>query len=254
MREYTVVVDASNQAGDGVICLVRFLFIVRIAMKIIAKIETDFSSKFGVPRQSGLVAGLSGRVIFEPEYRKLEAVRGLEQFSHIWLLWEFSQTIRESWTPTVRPPRLGGNTRMGVFATRSPFRPNPIGLSSVKLEKIQTEAGLGPVLYVSGVDMTDQTPVFDIKPYLPYVDSHEDAVGGFTDEMVQQSLAVEIPEKMLGKIPEEQRQALVEVLAQDPRPSYQQDSNRIYGMEFAQLEVKFMVRDNVLTVCDVTEK
>lgn len=219
-----------------------------MGMKIIARIETDFPSKFGVPRQSGLVEQLPGRIIFEPEYRNPDAVRGLEGFSHIWVLWEFSETVRETWSPTVRPPRLGGNTRMGVFATRSPFRPNPIGLSSVKLDRIEIEAGLGAVLYVSGVDMVNQTPIYDIKPYLPYVDSHVEASGGFADGVRQRRLKVEIPRELLCDIPEEKRQALLEVLAQDPRPSYQQDARRVYGMEYAGLEVKFTVTDNVLTL------
>lgn len=225
---------------------------MEIRMKVIAKIETDFPTKFGVPRQSGLVERLSGRIVFEPEYRNPDAVRGLEEFSHIWILWEFSKAVRETWSPTVRPPRLGGNKRMGVFATRSPFRPNAIGLSCVKLEKIQIEEGLGPVLYVSGIDMIDQTPVYDIKPYLPYADSHPEAAGGFTDVTKEYRLKVEIPAALSGKVPDSCRDALREVLAQDPRPSYQQDDQRIYGMEFAGLEVKFTVKDNTLTVCYIS--
>lgn len=219
--------------------------------KVIAKIETDFPEKFGVPRQSGLVEELKGKIIFEPEYRNQDAVRGLEDFSHIWILWEFSKAVREDWSPTVRPPRLGGNTRMGVFATRSPFRPNNIGLSCVRLERIQTEENLGPVLYVSGVDMIDQTPIYDIKPYLPQADSHPEARGGFTEDTRDYCLAVEMPEQWKEKIPEQKRKALSAVLAQDPRPSYQKDPERVYGMTYAGMEVKFKVKEGVLTVCQV---
>lgn len=220
-------------------------------MKIIAKIETDFPEKFGLPRQSGLVPGLWGRIVFEPPYRNGDAVRGLEGYSYIWVLWKFSGAERETWSPTVRPPKLGGNTRVGVFATRSPFRPNPIGLSSVRLEKIQMEEGAGPVLYVSGIDMMDQTPIYDIKPYLPYVDCHPEALGGFTDRIGEQGLEVQIPEEMLASVPKEKRQPLLEVLAEDPRPSYQKDARRVYGMDYAGFEVKFRVEDGMLMVLSI---
>lgn len=219
--------------------------------KVIAKIKTDFPEKFGVPRQSGLVEELKGKIIFEPEYRNQDAVRGLEDFSHIWILWEFSKAVREDWSPTVRPPRLGGNTRMGVFATRSPFRPNNIGLSCVRLDRIRIEEKLGPVLYVSGVDMIDQTPIYDIKPYLPQADSHPEARGGFTEAAREYCLVVEMPEQWKEKIPEQQRKALTAVLAQDPRPSYQKDPERVYGMTYAGMEIKFTVKEGVLTVCQV---
>lgn len=219
-------------------------------MQRIARIETDFPTKFGIPRQSGLVSQLKGRVVFEPEFRNPDAVRGLEDFSHIWLLWQFSETMRDTWSPTVRPPRLGGNTRVGVFATRSPFRPNPIGLSSVCLERVELEGEKGPVLYVSGVDMVDQTPIYDIKPYLPYVDSHPEAVGGFADSGTPELLEVVFPQKM-ADLSGEQREALCGILAQDPRPPYQQDPERIYGMEFAGREVKFTVEEQVVTVISV---
>ena len=221
------------------------------AMKVIARIHTDFPTKFGVPRQSGLVESLKARIVFEPEYRRAEAVRGLEEFSHIWLLWQFSEAVRESWSPTVRPPRLGGNKRMGVFATRSPFRPNAIGLSSVKLDQIIQDPDHGPVLYVSGADLMDSTPIFDIKPYLPYTDCHPEAVGGFTDSHSYDQLEVVFPEDLLQQIPEDQREALIGVLAQDPRPSYLNDPGRLYGFEFGSFDVKFTVACSVLTVCRV---
>ncbi len=222
--------------------------------KVIARIETDFPTKFGIPRQSGLVEGLRGRIVFEPEYRSPDAVRGLEDFSHIWLLWGFSEAKREGWSPTVRPPRLGGNTRIGVFATRSPFRPNPIGLSSVRLEAVQIEENLGPVLYVSGIDMMNQTPIYDIKPYLPLADSHPQATAGFSEGVQRYHLEVVLPEIWKAKIPKEYQKTLVEVLAQDPRPSYQNDPNRVYGMSVGGMEVKFTVQQGVLTVCGVTKE
>lgn len=220
-------------------------------LRQIARIYTDFPTKFGIPRQSGVVGTLKGKIVFEEEYRNPEALRGLEDFSHLWLLWGFSQAVRKEWTPTVRPPRLGGNTRMGVFATRSPFRPNAIGLSSVKLEGILPEEGLGHVIYVSGIDMMDGTPIYDIKPYLPAFDSHPEAKGGFTDTARMTQLQVVIPKKQQKCIPEEVRETLEKVLAQDPRPRYQKDAERVYGMEFAGLEVRFQVRDDVLRVCEV---
>lgn len=222
-------------------------------MEIIARIHSDFSTKFGIPRQSGLVGSLKSMVVFEPEYRNPDALRGLEGFSHIWLIWEFSEAVRETWSPTVRPPRLGGNKRLGVFATRSPFRPNAIGLSSVKLDSIETHPEFGVVLYVSGADLMDKTPIFDIKPYIPYTDSHPDAVGGFTDLANDYLLNVYFPDQWLGMVPESRREALLEVLAHDPRPSYQNDSARIYGFEFAGFDVRFSVNNGVLTVCEIVK-
>lgn len=223
-----------------------------ITMKVIARIHSDFSTKFGIPRQSGLVPELRARIIFEPEYREKDAVRGIEGFSHIWLIWQFSQAVRSTWSPTVRPPRLGGNTRIGVFATRSPFRPNSIGLSCVELERVEIDPELGPVLYIKGADLLDGTPIFDIKPYLPLVDSKPDARGGFVTENPHEKLQVVFPEHWLKKVPQEKQDALIGVLAQDPRPSYHNDPDRIYGMEFGSLEVKFSVADKVLTVTSVT--
>ena len=221
-------------------------------MKVIARIHTDFPTKFGIPRQSGIIASLQGRIVFEPEYRNPEAVRGLEDFSYIWLLWEFSKAVRDTWSPTVRPPRLGGNVRKGVFATRSPFRPNPIGLSSVRLEKVDIDPKLGPVLYVSGVDLMDGTPIYDIKPYITYTDSHPDAVSGFASTPAEFLLEVDFPEAILQKVPEYQRQSLIDVLAHDPRPQYQDDPERIYGMAFDKLEVKFRVQEGQIKVEEVT--
>lgn len=220
-------------------------------VKIIARIHSDFPSKFGIPRQSGLVETLHSMVVFEPEYRNPQALRGLENFSHIWLIWQFSQAVREDWSPTVRPPKLGGNTRMGVFATRSPFRPNAIGLSSVKLERIEKHPKYGMVLIVSGADLMDGTPILDIKPYLPYTDSHPNASGGFTDELHLHPLRVELPDIWKEKIPPEQLDGLIGVLEHDPRPSYQDDPERIYGFQFGTMEIKFTVKDQCLTVCGV---
>jgi tRNA-Thr(GGU) m(6)t(6)A37 methyltransferase TsaA len=220
-------------------------------MKVIARIHTDFPTKFGIPRQSGIIASLQGRIVFEPEYRNPEAVRGLEDFSYIWLLWEFSKAVRDTWSPTVRPPRLGGNVRKGVFATRSPFRPNPIGLSSVRLEKVDLDPKLGPVLYVSGVDLMDGTPIYDIKPYITYTDSHPDAVSGFASTPAEYLLEVDFPDNLLQKVPEIQRESLIEVLAHDPRPQYQDDPERVYGMAFSGMEVKFKVEGIQLTVLEV---
>jgi len=223
----------------------------RIAMNVIARIHTEFPTKFGVPRQSGLVDSLQASIVFEEEYRDPSALRGLEGFSHLWLIWQFSEAVREGWSPTVRPPRLGGNTRMGVFATRSPFRPNAIGLSSVKIRDIRLHTPQGPVIVVSGADLMDGTPILDIKPYLPFTDSHPDALGGFAEPVRERSLAVDIPTEWLALVPEEKRQALHDVLAQDPRPSYQNDPDRIYGMEFGGLEIRFRVEEDRLTVCEV---
>ena len=221
-------------------------------MKVIARIHTDFPTKFGIPRQSGIISSLRGTIVFEPEYRVAEAVRGLEDFSHIWLLWEFSEAVRDTWSPTVRPPRLGGNVRKGVFATRSPFRPNPIGLSSVRLEHIDIDPDLGPVLYVSGADLMDGTPIYDIKPYIAYTDSHPDAVSGFASTPAEFLLQVDIPEDLLIKVQPELRKSLIEVLAHDPRPQYKDDPERIYGMAFGGMEVKFKVNGMLLTVVDVS--
>lgn len=220
-------------------------------MKIIARIRTVFPTKFGVPRQSGLINALKAVIVFEPEYRNPDALRGLEGFSHIWLIWEFSEAVRDKWSPTVRPPRLGGNTRMGVFATRSPFRPNALGLSSVKLDGIELHSDLGPILHVSGSDLMDKTPIYDIKPYLAFTDSHPEAVGGFADPCKDYALEVEFPEPWICLIPEEQREALLAVLAHDPRPSYQNDPERIYGLEFAGFDIRFTVRGTLLSVCEV---
>ncbi len=220
-------------------------------MDVIARIETDFPTKFGVPRQSGIVQSLISRIIFEPEYRDPECIKGLEDFSHIWLLWEFSKTPKKKFSPVVRPPRLGGNAHVGVFATRSPFRPNGIGLSSVRLEKIEVAGKYGPVLYVSGADMINGTPIIDIKPYLPYTDSHPDAAGGFADSVKDYSLLVNFPDKLLNLIPSELHDGIINVLSQDPRPSYQNDEKRIYGFEFAGFEIKFTVSEGMLTVEDV---
>lgn len=220
-------------------------------MRIIARIHNDFPTKFGLPRQSGLVSELRSVIVFEPEYRVPEALRGIEGYSHLWLIWQFHQAERDTWLPTVRPPRLGGNARMGVFATRSPFRPNPIGLSSVKLEEVRQEKGLGTVLVVSGADLMDGTPIYDVKPYLPYADCHPEATGGFAHEVKDYALEVVIPEELLAKVPEDKREALRGVLAQDPRPGYQRDPERTYGFEFAALEVRFRVTEGVLTVTDI---
>jgi len=220
-------------------------------MKTIARIHTDFPTKFGIPRQSGIVASLQGTIVFEPDYRNAEVVRGLEDFSHLWLIWEFSEAKRDDWSPTVRPPRLGGNVRKGVFATRSPFRPNPIGLSSVKLEKVEIDPKLGPVLHVSGADLMDGTPIYDIKPYIAYTDSHPDAVSGFATKPAEYLLEVDFTEVLLQKVPESQRKSLIAVLQHDPRPQYQDDPERVYGMAFGGLEVKFKVNETQLKVVDV---
>ncbi|MBO7083705.1 MAG: tRNA (N6-threonylcarbamoyladenosine(37)-N6)-methyltransferase TrmO [Bacteroidales bacterium] len=221
-------------------------------MKAIAYIHTEFPTKFGIPRQSGIIESLKGTIVFEPEYRNPDAVRGLEEFSHLWLIWEFSEAKRDNWSPTVRPPRLGGNVRKGVFATRSPFRPNPIGLSSVRLESIEMDSKLGPVLHVTGADLMDGTPIYDIKPYIAYTDSHPDAVSGFASKPTEYLLEVEFPEELLEKVPSGQRENLTAVLAHDPRPQYQDDPERIYGMTFGNLEIKFKVNGRCLSVVDLT--
>lgn len=221
-------------------------------MKIIARVESDFPTKFAIPRQSGIVPELKSRIVFEPEYRVREAVRGLEDFSHIWVLWQFSQSVREEWSPTVRPPKLGGNTRVGVFATRSPFRPNNIGLSSVRLEKIEY-THQGPVLHISGADIMDGTPVLDIKPYIAYTDSHPDAVSGFAVAPDDCALKVVVPDEISAKIPCEHMESLIAILKQDPRPGYRADE-RQYGFLFADMEIFFTVKDGTLTVADAVRK
>ena len=220
-------------------------------MEPVARIRSEFPAKFGVPRQAGLVEGLRAAVVFEPPYRVVEALRGIEGFSHLWLIWEFSENRRTGWSPTVRPPRLGGNQRLGVFATRSPFRPNPLGLSCVRLEKVDLSGPDGPVLWVSGADLVDGTPVLDIKPYLSYADCCPEAVSGFAGEAPEDRLTVDIPRPLLSRVPEVRREALMGVLAQDPRPPYQNDPDRVYGFGFAGLEVRFRVENGVLTVVDV---
>lgn len=217
----------------------------------VAYIRSDFPTKFGIPRQSGIVSNLRSVIVFEPEYRDPDALRGIDGFTHLWLIWHFSKAVRKDWSPTVRPPRLGGNTRIGVFATRSPYRPNSLGLSSVKLEAVEHHEEFGTVLIVSGADLMDGTPIFDVKPYIPYTDSHPGAVGGFASEPVEEKLKVIITDEMLKLIPEDKRNGLVSVLALDPRPQYHNDPDRIYGFEFSGLEVKFKVQEAVLTVTDV---
>lgn len=222
-----------------------------VPMKIVARIHTDFPSKFGIPRQSGLVEELQGTVVFEPEYRNPDALRGLEDFSHLWLLWHFSEARRAKWSPTVRPPRLGGNTRMGVFATRSPFRPNAIGLSCVALKAIRKTAEHGTVLIVAGADLMDGTPIFDIKPYIAYADCRPNASGGFTEQAGEFLLEVEVPTELLSRVPEEKRAALLTILSHDPRPSYQDSPERVYGMAFGGLDVRFQVKNGMLRVVEI---
>lgn len=226
----------------------------QLTMHIIANIHSDFPTKFGIPRQSGLVEELTAQIVFTPDYRAPEAVRGLEDFSHIWLIWQFSKAVREHWSPTVRPPRLGGNTRMGVFATRSPFRPNAIGLSCVRLLKVEPNTPEGPVLTVAGADLMDGTPILDIKPYIPYADCQPEATGGFTDTAGDFLLKVEFPPELLSMVPEDRREALIGVLRHDPRPSYQRNAERVYGMEFAGVNVRFRVEEDVLTVVEVEKE
>lgn len=226
----------------------------QLTMHIIANIHSDFPTKFGIPRQSGLVEELTAKIVFTPDYRVPEAVRGLEDFSHIWLIWQFSKAVRENWSPTVRPPRLGGNTRMGVFATRSPFRPNAIGLSCVRLLKVEPNTPEGPVLTVAGADLMDGTPILDIKPYIPYADCQMEATGGFTDTAGDFLLKVEFPPELLEMVPEDRREALIGVLRHDPRPSYQRKPERVYGMEFAGWNIRFRVAEDVLTVVEVEKE
>ncbi len=220
-------------------------------LRVIAHVRSPFSQKFGIPRQAGLVPELAAEIEFLPAYRNPDALRGMEGYSHLWLVWQFSKAVKEdgSWSPTVRPPRLGGNTRMGVFATRSPYRPNALGLSSVALERIEYTSDRGPILHIRGADLLDGTPIFDIKPYLPFTDSHPDAVGGFADEKKDYALTVSVPDDILARIPPAHRDTIRALLAEDPRPSYQDDPTRIYGMEYGRYEVKFTVHDGCAFVC-----
>ena len=217
----------------------------------VAYIHNDYTAKFGIPRQSGLVEQVESTIVFEPAYRNPDALRGIEGYSHLWLLWVFSEAIRDTWSPTVLPPRLGGKTRMGVFATRSPFRPNPIGLSSVKLLGVELHTKVGPVIHVAGADLMDGTPILDVKPYLPYTDSHPDAIGGFADPVRDYALEVVFPEEWLKQVPERLRTPVLGLLAQDPRPSYQNDPERVYGVAFGGYDFRFRVDNGVLTVCEI---
>jgi len=222
-----------------------------VNIQVIARMHSDFATKFGIPRQSGLVEELRSTIVFEPEFRNPDALRGIEDFSHLWIIWQFSEAVRTGWSPTVRPPRLGGNTRMGVFATRSPFRPNNLGLSSVKLLGVEHTAEYGTVLHVGGADLMDGTPIFDIKPYIPYGDCHPDATGGFTDNAGEFLLKVEFPEDLLNLLPVEKRDAAIGVLSHDPRPSYQRKPDRVYGLTFAGFDIRFQVAEDILTVVEV---
>ena len=224
-----------------------------VHIQIIARMHSDFATKFGIPRQSGLVDELKSTIVFEPEFRNADALRGIEDFSHLWIIWQFSEAVRQGWSPTVRPPRLGGNTRMGVFATRSPFRPNNLGLSCVKLLGVEHTARFGTVLHVGGADLMDGTPIFDIKPYIPYADCQTTATGGFTDTAGDFLLRVDFPSDLLNILPEEKRSAALQVLSHDPRPSYQRKPDRIYGLTFAGYDIRFQVKQDVLTVVDVTK-
>ncbi len=223
----------------------------KVEMQVIARIKSDFSTKFGIPRQSGLVEELQATIIMEPEFRNPDMLRGLDGFSHLWLIWQFSANAEKTWSPTVRPPRLGGNTRLGVFATRSTFRPNFIGLSSVKLEGLEQTKEFGTVIHISGADLMDGTPIFDIKPYIPYGDCHPDATGGFTDTADSYLLEVDFPKELLCRLPEDKQLAAIGVLSHDPRPSYQKDSERIYGISFAGFDIRFQVKEDRLTVIEV---
>ena len=224
-----------------------------VNIQVIARMHSDFATKFGIPRQSGLVEELKSTIVFEPEFRNPDALRGIEDFSHLWIIWQFSEAVRTGWSPTVRPPRLGGNTRMGVFATRSPFRPNNLGLSSVKLLGVEHTAEFGTVLHVGGADLMDGTPIFDIKPYIPYGDCHVDATGGFTDNAGEFILKVDFPVRLLNILPEEKREAAIGVLSHDPRPSYQRKPDRVYGLTFAGYDIRFKVAEDMLTVVEVNQ-
>lgn len=223
-----------------------------ILLHPIARMHSDFASKFGIPRQSGLVQQLRSTIVFEPEYRCDDALRGIEDYSHLWLIWQFSEAVRQGWSPTVRPPRLGGNTRMGVFATRSPFRPNNLGLSCVRLLDVVHTQRYGTVLEVGGADLMDGTPILDIKPYIPYADCHSDATGGFTDGASDFVLRVSFPENLLARLPQDKQAAALEVLSHDPRPSYQRSPGRVYGLGFAGYNIRFTVEEDLLTVVDVS--
>ena len=222
-----------------------------VNIDIIARMKSDFATKFGIPRQAGLVETLRSTIVFEPDYRNPDALRGIEDYSHLWIIWQFSEAVRKEWSPTVRPPRLGGNTRMGVFATRSPFRPNNLGLSCVKLLGVEHTAEFGTVLHVGGADLMDGTPIFDIKPYIPYADAKMDATGGFTDHAAQFLLQVLFPDTLLQLLPEDKQQAALDVLSHDPRPSYQRDPERIYGLNFGGWDIRFKVEEDILTVTEV---
>lgn len=222
-----------------------------VTIQVIARMRSDFPSKFGIPRQSNLVENLRSTIVFEPEYRNSDSLRGIEGFSHLWIIWQFSEAVRSGWSPTVRPPRLGGNTRMGVFATRSPFRPNSMGLSCVKLESVETTPDLGTVIHVTGADLMDGTPIFDIKPYIPYADCHPEAIGGFTETAEDYLLDVVFPQELLNQLPESKQQVAISVLSHDPRPSYQRKPERIYGLPFAGFDIRFQVVGKTLTVCEV---
>ena len=224
-----------------------------VNIQVIARMKSDFATKFGIPRQSGLVEELRSTIVFEPEFRNPDTLRGIEDFSHLWLIWQFSEAVRAEWSPTVRPPRLGGNTRMGVFATRSPFRPNSLGLSSVKLLGVEHTKEYGTVLHVGGADLMDGTPIFDIKPYIPYGDCHPEATGGFTDTAGDFLLEVLFPDALLAVLPEEKRSAAIAVLSHDPRPSYQRKPDRVYGLTFAGFDIRFTVSGEKLTVCEVNK-
>ena len=225
----------------------------RVTIQIIARMHSDFATKFGIPRQSGLVEELRSTIVFEPEFRNSDALRGIEDFSHLWIIWQFSEAVRQDWSPTVRPPRLGGNTRMGVFATRSPFRPNSLGLSSVRLLGVEHTEQWGTVLHVGGADLMDGTPIFDIKPYIPYGDSHPDATGGFTANAEDYLLDVDFPQELLLRLPEEKRSAAIGVLSHDPRPSYQRKPDRVYGLTFAGFDIRFTVKGKILSVTEVVK-
>ena len=222
-----------------------------VNIQVIARMHSDFATKFGIPRQSGLVEELRSTIVFEPEFRNADALRGMDGFSHLWLIWQFSEAVRSGWSPTVRPPRLGGNTRMGVFATRSPFRPNTLGLSCVRFLGTEETKEFGTVIHVGGADLMDGTPIFDIKPYIPYADCHSDALGGFTSGTEGELLEVSFPATLLEKLPQSKREAAIGILAHDPRPSYQKDAKRVYGVSFAGFDIRFTVEDKVLTVQDV---
>ena len=224
-----------------------------VTIQAIARMRSVFATKFGIPRQSGLVQELRSTIVFEPEFRNSDALRGIEDFSHLWIIWQFSEAVRQGWSPTVRPPRLGGNARMGVFATRSPFRPNNLGLSCVKLLGVEHTQEHGTVLHVGGADLMDGTPIFDIKPYIPYADCQPEASGGFTDTAGDFILKVDFPATLLSRLPKDKQAAAIEVLSHDPRPSYQRKPERIYGLTFAGFDIRFQVRDDILTVVEINK-